>query len=95
MVFKSLDELAPPYLRSLLRKSSQSTSYRLRNTSTDLRLPRKVLKMARNAFRLGVQNFGTASQLTANKQPPSALSNNISSSLNELNSCLLFIFLLF
>ena len=38
MVFKTLNELAPPYLRSLFRKNSQSTSYRLRNTSTDLRL---------------------------------------------------------
>ena len=54
MVFKSLNELAPPYLRSLFRKNSQSTSYRLRNTSTDLRLPKKVQKTARNAFRLGM-----------------------------------------
>ena len=41
MVFKSLNELAPPYLRSLFLKNSQITSYRLRNTSTDLRLPKK------------------------------------------------------
>ena len=54
MVFKSLNELAPPYLRSLFRKNSQSISYRLRNTSIDLRLPKKVQKTARNAFRLGV-----------------------------------------
>ena len=54
MVFKTLNELAPPYLCSLFRKNSQSTSYRLRNTSTDLRLPKKVQKTARNAFRLGV-----------------------------------------
>ena len=38
MVFKSLNELAPPYLRSLSRKNLQSISYSLRNTSTDLRL---------------------------------------------------------
>ena len=54
IVFKTLNELAPPYLCSLFRKNSQSTSYRLRNTSTDLRLPKKVQKTARNAFRLGV-----------------------------------------
>ena len=54
MVFKTLNELAPPYLCSLFRKNSQSTSYRLRNTSKDLRLPKKVQKTARNAFRLGV-----------------------------------------
>ena len=65
IAFKSLNEFAPQYLRSLFRKNSQSTSYRLRNRSTDLRLPKKVQKTARNAFRLGVQNFGAA-----NKQPP-------------------------
>ena len=54
MVFKSLNKLAPPYLRSLFRKNSQSTLYRLRNTSTDLRIPKKAQKMARNAFHLGV-----------------------------------------
>ena len=70
MVFKSLNELAPPYLRSLFRKNSQRTSYRLRNTSTDLRLPKRAQKAARNAFRLGLRNFRPASQLPANKQPP-------------------------
>ena len=79
MAFKSLNELAPPYLRSLFTKNSQSTSYRLRITSSDLRLPKKGQKTARNAFRLGVRNFGTASQLTAHKQLPLALSNNTSS----------------
>ena len=70
MALESVNELAPPYLRSLFRKNSQSTSYRLRNTSTELRLPKKVPKTAGNAFRLGMRNFGKASQLTANKQPP-------------------------
>ena len=50
MVFKRLNELTPPYLCSLFRKNLQSTSYRLRNTSTDLRLPKKVQKTARNTF---------------------------------------------
>ena len=70
MVFKSLNELAPSYLLSLFRKNSQSSSYRLLNTSTDLRLPKNVQKTARNPFLLGVRNFGTASQLIASKQPP-------------------------
>ena len=39
-VFKGVNELAPPYLHSLFRKNSRSTSYRLRNTLTDLRLPK-------------------------------------------------------
>ena len=69
MVFKSLNELAPPYLRSLFRKNLQSTSYRLRNTSTDLRLPKNAQKLARNLFHLEVQDFGIASQKTTSKQP--------------------------
>ena len=36
IVFKSLNELAPPYLRSLFRKNSQSTSYRLRKGGSPL-----------------------------------------------------------
>ena len=70
MVFKSLNELAPPYLRSMFMKNSQITSYRLHNTSTDLRLPKKAQKTARNLFRLDMRNSGTASQPTASKQPP-------------------------
>ena len=54
MVLKNVNELAPPYLCSLSRKISQSSSNRLRNTSTDIRLPKNVQKMARNPFRLGV-----------------------------------------
>ena len=50
IVFKSLNELAPPYLRSLFRKNSQSTSYRLRNTSTDLRLPKIGTENGKKSF---------------------------------------------
>ena len=50
MVFKSLNELVPPYLRSLFRKNSQSASYRLRNTSTDLRLPKKSTENGKKSF---------------------------------------------
>ena len=44
MIFKSLNELAPPYLHSFSRKNSQTTSYSLRDTSTDFRLPKKYRK---------------------------------------------------
>ena len=50
MIFKSLNELAPPYLRSLLMKNSQITSYRLRNTSTDLRLPKESTENGKKSF---------------------------------------------
>ena len=41
MVFKSLNELAPQYLCDLLTRKSFYSSYSLRNTGTDLRLPMK------------------------------------------------------
>jgi len=50
MVFKSLNELAPPYLCSIFIKNSQSTSYRLCNTSTDLRLPKIGTENGKNSF---------------------------------------------
>ena len=49
MAFKSLDELAPPYLRSLFRKI-RNVPHRLRNTSTNLRLPKKVKGNGKKSF---------------------------------------------
>ena len=50
VVFKSLNELALPYLRSIFRKNLRSTSYRLRNTSTDLWLSRKGTENGEKCF---------------------------------------------
>ena len=44
MVFKSLHELAPQYMCNLFTKTPQLTSRNLRNTATDLRLPKKNSK---------------------------------------------------
>ena len=41
MVFKSLNELAPQYLCGLFTKNSQCSTRTLRNTGTDVRLPKK------------------------------------------------------
>ena len=41
MVLKSLHGLAPPYMRNLFTKTSQLTSRNLRNSATDLRIPKK------------------------------------------------------
>ena len=41
MVFKSLHELAPKYLCGLFIRNSKCSSYVLRNSETDLRLPLK------------------------------------------------------
>ena len=50
MVFKSLHELAPQYMCNLFTKTSQLTSRNLRNTATDLRLPKKNSKNGQKCF---------------------------------------------
>ena len=42
MVFKCLNELAPQYLCDLFTRNSSCSSYSLRDTGTDLRLPMKT-----------------------------------------------------
>ena len=42
MVYKSMHEMTPPYLCDLFTKNSTSSSYVLRNTVTDLKLPKKM-----------------------------------------------------
>ena len=50
MVFKSLNGLAPQYLSDLFTKNLQIAPYNLRNTVTDLRLPKKTTMGGQKAF---------------------------------------------
>ena len=50
MVFKSLNELAPQYLCDLFTRNSHCSSYSLRNTGTDLRLPMKRSNNGQKCF---------------------------------------------
>ena len=50
MVYKSMHEMAPPYLCDLFTKNSTSSSYVLRHTATDLKLPKKCHLMGRYVF---------------------------------------------
>ena len=50
MVFKSLKELAPQYLCNLFTKNSECSSRSLRNTETDLRLPKKKSANGQKCF---------------------------------------------
>ena len=50
MVFKSLHELAPQYMCNLFTRAPQLTSRYLRNTLTDLRLPKKNSKTGQKCF---------------------------------------------
>ena len=45
MVYKSLNNLAPQYLRDIFEKNSLISSFNLRNTNTDLRIPMKHTAM--------------------------------------------------
>ena len=50
MVFKSLNDLAPQYLCNLFTKNSVCSSRSLRNTDTDLRLPKKSSANGQKCF---------------------------------------------
>ena len=41
MVYKSINNKAPPYMSEMLTTNSQDAAQQLRNTNTDLRLPKK------------------------------------------------------
>ena len=50
MVLKSLNELAPQYLSSLFKRNSQCSTRCLRNTETDLRVPKKTSANGQKCF---------------------------------------------
>ena len=50
MVFKSLNQLAPEYLCGLFTRNSLCSSYSLRNTGTDLGLPKKRSSNGQRCF---------------------------------------------
>ena len=58
MVFKSLNDLAPQYLRNLFTKNSACSSRNLRNTETDLRLPKKRSANGQKCFFSVELNYG-------------------------------------
>ena len=50
MVYKSLNELAPQYMRNLFTRNSACNSRSLRNSATDLRLPMKTSANGQKCF---------------------------------------------
>ena len=71
MVFKSLQELVSPYMCNLFTKTSQVSSRNLRNTATDLRLPKKNSKNGQKCFSFrGARSWNG---LTAELKQPSSL----------------------
>ena len=41
MVYKSINNIAPPYMNDMFTRNSQDATRQLRNTNTDLKLPKK------------------------------------------------------
>ena len=76
MVFKSLHDLTPWYMCNLFTKTSQLSSRNLRNTATDLRLPKETPKMDRNVSPLEVLGLGMASRLSVSRHPPCTALNS-------------------
>ena len=50
IVFKSLNGQAPQYMESLFKRNSQCSTHSLRNTETDLRLPKKTSANGQKCF---------------------------------------------
>ena len=70
MVYKSINGLAPQYMSNLFIRNSTCNSRSLRNTATDLRLPKKTSVDGQKCFCIEVQNCGIASQLRLSRHPP-------------------------
>ena len=60
LTYKSLNSLAPNYLRKLFAKCSDDRERFLRSPETDLKIPLLKATSRQRAFLIAVQNFGTA-----------------------------------
>ena len=61
ITFKSVNKLAPQYLIDLFTRNS-NLSHNLRNTDSDVQIPKKKPQMDRNASCIGVLKFGIVYQ---------------------------------
>ena len=77
IVFKSLNGQAPQYMESLFKRNSQCSTHSLRNTETDLRLPKKTSANGQNCSHLGVQECGIAFQLSQKRHSPLMFSRDL------------------
>ena len=69
VVYKSLNGLAPQYMRNLFTRDSTSNSRSLQNTAADLRLLKKTSANGQKCFLFAKLRFGIASQLRPNRHP--------------------------
>ena len=77
MVFKSLNQLAPEYLCGLFTRNSLCSSYSLRNTGTDLRLPKKRSSNGQRCFSYRGAKLWNGLSAESKQQPPCIVSRKL------------------
>ena len=83
MVFKSVNGLAPQYLSDLFVANSTNSSYNLRRTATDLRLPKKISSNEQKSF--PYSEVATWNRLPLESKRASNLANSKSSIFSIFN----------
>ena len=78
MVYKPINDLAPQYLRNLFIRSSSCSSDALRNTTTDLKIPKKTRTNGQISFSYRGAKLWNSLPNEAKQSPPiCALKNNL------------------
>ena len=70
MTFKPVNNLASQYLIELFTRNLPSSSHNLRNTDSDVQIPKKKHQKDRNASCIGVLKFGIVYQSMHNRHAP-------------------------
>ena len=78
IVYKSINRLAPQYLRDLFTRNSFDNSYSPRNTATDLKIPKKTSKNGQKSFSYrGVKLWNSLKTETKRSPSVCAFKSNI------------------
>ena len=70
IAFRFVNNLAPQSMIDLFTRNSYSSSHNLRNTDSDVQIPKKKHQMDRNASRIGVLQFGIVYRGMQNRHLP-------------------------
>ena len=78
MVYKSVNDQAPIYLIEMFVRLSDACKRELRNTKTDLAVPRRKSAFSQKCFHIRMLNYGAIFQLKSNHQILMKYSKNVS-----------------
>ena len=88
MVYKSVNNQAPIYLTEMFVRLSDACKRELRNTKTDLVVPRRKSAFGQKCFHIRVLNYGTMVRLKSNHQNRMKYSKNESTMPTSNNDSL-------